>query len=260
MSWSLNELSVPLLADQVVKNIYEDHKETIYQINFAGGEPLLNPFFWDVLTNCKGIEFGMHTNGTLSSFKDHDIFEILLNSNNLIEFHLTLDALWSKLEYQRHGIDSRTVLSNLMKYNDVFGQRRRKNLHIKDRFYVSVTSSAYTALYYDDLYNFLYHGNFTFYGQIKHCPVYYPRHLSAAVLPTTFKRKILQDISKHTRRELFIDSFKQILSSESTEEDRRKFIDNSLEYDAIRDTNFKSTFPELSFLVGNEKYFKTGDI
>lgn len=227
-----------------------EHIDTIEEIYFAGGEPLLmeeHYYIINKLIEHKRFDVRIIYNTNLSTltYKDNDILEKwkLFKS---ISIGASLDAEGARGEYMRKGTNWDKIVAN------------RKQMQVicpNVIFFVNSTVSIYNVLHITE-----FHRSWVEQGLIEAsdwrinvllCPTY----LKVDILPNKYKKEAIAKIKKHLEWLTLLDNIDDIrndynalisflLDSGNPDELDNFFIIND-EYDTFRNENLIDVFPEL---------------
>lgn len=217
-------------------------------VEIFGGEPLINEDFYQVLEiltqkeNSKNISVILNSNGTIFSDKLVEYSKKLKK----VTLNLSIDDLFERFEYQRHGAKWKNVVANIEKYNQL------KSAQLQPIIYITV--GILNIFYLKDIFNF-------FRNQFPELWVYinlvhYPSYYSVINLPEHLKETIKHNLEEyrkavlpHTDKDIqnvvnFMFSKKQ--DSKSWE----KFLSFNDSCDSYRKESFSETFPAFFAEIG----------
>jgi sulfatase maturation enzyme AslB (radical SAM superfamily) len=117
-SWA-NELGNTKIVTQPIA-VYKDIliSDDLHWMYFTGGEPLINPEHWDLLTELvslglsEKISLMYNTNLTTVRYKDTDVLDLWKKFKS-VQINCSIDAVGTPLEYIRSGCNWAKIESNL---------------------------------------------------------------------------------------------------------------------------------------------------
>lgn len=233
--------------------------DTVEQIYFAGGEPLIMDEHYKILEYL--IEIGKtdiliayNTNFSKLQYKNKDVLELWKHFKH-IKVGASLDAMGERAEYLRAGTVWKDIEENRI--------RLKEELPNID-FEVSPTVSVYNALHFTDFLDDWISKGWVQPGAININTLLYPEYQRAQILPKSVKielqakiERFMQrhDISEtnraneHTYRSLvaFLNSI-----AEDKSDIANTFINKNHFVDELRNEILFDVFPELKCLVKND--------
>ena len=231
----------------------QPHLDSIEQVYFAGGEPLMMEEHWLILNALIerkrfDVKLIYNTNFTRTKYKDIDVLE-LWNKFDSVSIGASLDAEGDRGEYMRKG----TV------WNDVVANRKRM-LEVCPQvdFYISSTVGLINVLHITD-----FHRNWVEQGLLKPQDfnfnlLQFPYAQRIDLLPDSYKQKVKEKIEKHlewlrpldnlTRATKGFESGLDYMMRRDNSKHIQQFKDTMEKMDVIRDENILETFPELKEL------------
>ncbi len=246
--WNVDEFikisKSSFLDNDVNKSTLEKWADNLELVEIFGGEPLINEDFYQVLEiltqkeNSKNVSVILNSNGTVFSEKLVDYSKKLKK----VTLNLSIDDLFERFEYQRHGAKWKNVVANIEKYSQL------KSDQLQPIIYITV--GILNIFYLRDIFNFFRTQFPTLWVYIN--LVHYPSYYSIVNLPEQLKMTIrnkLDDYSKevlpNTEKDIqnivnFMFSKKQDLKS------WEKFLSFNESCDVYRKENFSETFPAFS--------------
>lgn len=230
------------------------HIDTIEEIYFCGGEPLLLAEHYkilDLLIEHKkfNVLLRYNSNCTQLTFKDKNVVRDYWPLFSNIRLDASLEAGWEQLNYVRHGADWDTIVDNLrsIKNNcphvviqigpvvgilNVFHIRRMHEFLIKEQI-----------IYPDNI-----------YYNICNYPVYY----SITALPSNLKDKVKEHLTEYVQSVTALgagsvveDEVNKIITYMYSKDDSKyldNFKDETARKDSFRNENFLEVFPEYKEL------------
>lgn len=169
--------------------------DTVEQIYFAGGEPLIMDEHYKILDHLikigkTDIKLAYNTNFSKLTFKSNDVIQLWQNFER-VNLGASLDAMGPRAELMRKG----TV------WNDIEKNRRRlldEAPHVQ--FQVSCTVSAYNAWHCFDFFDDWIERGWVTPQQVDLNLLLYPEHMRAQVLPEHFRKKIQDKARDYIKR------------------------------------------------------------
>lgn len=238
----------------------KDQAQNIKELYFAGGEPLIIPEHYKILEFM--IEKGYSQNCVLrynSNGLDlsSELF-VLWNEFKHVKFNFSVDAYEEKNDYIRYPSQWKTVENNLRILDD-----SGDNITVN----IACAVQALNVLYLDELADWKINQNFKKInikngaGLIGSHLVYFPSYLNVRVLPPTLKIKAESRINDFIRsmkndKTFNSDPFGKTrwlglidyMKAESWTHKLPAMIEYLEACDATRNTDFRSTFPDLKDL------------
>lgn len=238
------------------KDFYREakrHMPYVEQIYFAGGEPLMMVEHWKIIEELIRLErFDVkliyNTNFSELKFKKQDVLEMwkLFKS---VSIGASLDGMGPRAEYIR----KETVW-------DQTERNRERMLEICPNvdFYISCTLSILNSFHMPD-----FHRDWMDKGLINAQDfniniLMNPPHYRIDNLPNNLKEKLVAKYKEHIEYVRPLDGLQRatngyesainFINQPANEQLLQDFLKLTAQVDAIRDENFKETFPELSEL------------
>lgn len=225
--------------ENFVKMVVDKNKDNIKGVNFAGGEPLLNPMLWnitDLVSN--DIDIYIDTNCTVMSYRNKHIFDLLNSINGQKLVTISIDDIGDRYEYLRNGGHWETVKNNLQTYID-YAKSKKKVIIV-----VSIAVSTLNVMYLDNIYDAI--TDMGFDGKIKLAPVYTPEYLHCgAVLPDEIKVRLSKSKILNADRVMHASSIKHVLTYHQHGGIVSDFKKHIAVFDERNNKNFKDIYPEL---------------
>ena len=234
----------------------QPHLDSIENIYFAGGEPLMMKEHYNLLNALiergrTDVRLNYNTNFTELIFKKQDVLD-LWNKFESVSIGASLDASYERGELMRKGTQWDTIVEN-----------RKRMLEICPNidFYISATLSVMNAYNIIDL-----HKEWTELGLINACDfnvniLQDPVRMRLDILPDDMKQELLQLYTNHiewlepqdplTRATNGYRSAINFMMSTDNSNLIRDFVLRTKEMDRFRNESFFAVFPELARL---EKY------
>lgn len=238
----------------------ESQYDNVEKIYFAGGEPLIMPEHFQLLSKLietgrsKNVTLVYNTNCTILDYKGNNLLDLWKNFK-WVNIGASIDAMGPRIEYIRKGTRWPIIEKNLHKMFDY--RNKQQNLG----FYYSPTVSIFNVDHLPDMHRyFIDHGladtQTLFLFNILLNPTYY----SCKILPLDYKLKTINKIEKHI--EWCIDndvlaeviekyrSVQQYLTDNNDySKDFKNFIRETNSLDQKRNESFVETFPEYTNLL-----------
>jgi len=236
-------------------NIIEQHLQhinTVEQIYFGGGEPIITADHWTVLDrlleeNRTNVELIYNTNFTQLHFKDKHIFDYW-NQFNTVHVGASLDAMSKRAEYWRSG-----TKWDVIEENRLYMIEKCNNIS----FEIMPTVSIVNVLHLPDFHKTWVEQGFISANQFNIKILTWPNMFSILQAPHSFKDKIREKYKKHIKwlskldyNGKSINGFKSIIYALDNNDifDYKGFWEKIREVDNIRNENLLDVFPELECL------------
>jgi len=225
--------------------------DTVEQIYFAGGEPLIMDEHYKILEYLieigkTDIQIAYNTNFSKLTYKNKDVVELWKHFSD-IKVGASLDAMGDRAEYMRSGT----------RWSDIEANRLRLMQEVPHvEFKISCTVSAYNAEHCVDFFDDWIERGWIKPWDIGINMLVFPEYQRAQVLPAHLRertqQKIQQFIEKHglNNRDQNGRAVTGLLAfSKFLDEDRHHLWDKFQQYnnqmDTIRNEKLEQTFPEL---------------
>ena len=234
-----------------------DQIENIELAYFAGGEPLITEEHYILLEemikqNRTDITLRYSTNLSNLKFKDKDLLGLWKHFSNKIQVYASIDHFGKRAEYIRNGTEWTSVEENFIKI------RESENIQLQ----INSVLSVFNVLTINDFYQYLIDrklynptdGMYALYNLTE------PNFLSIGILPAEHKTLAKQSIQSGV--DILADAgfslghanqLKQagnwLFSTNTWEENKEEFRNETRRLDAIRGEDFAKTFPELAGLL-----------
>jgi len=236
------------ISDDAKTSVLGIINEGLEDIYFAGGEPLLTPFHYDVLNEliskgyAKNVRLRYNTNLSTLNYKNVDIFDLWKHFND-VEIAASIDAVGDRAEYIRYGCNWNDVKNN-------WKALVAKNITVIPQITVTAFSIGYLPELIDEIENEL---NFTG-GHICYNLSLGPLHTSAQNLPTEvkylYRDKLLQKLQKGTRHDIYnniLDNSIKFMWSVDTDKVQLDLMIQVLDrLDQRRNTDWRKLYPEIA--------------
>lgn len=221
---------------------------------FAGGEPLTQDKFYQILQHCidndlaKDITLWITSNCTKLKYKKYDLVKMLREFSN-VELTGSVDAYGERANYMRYPSKWDDVESNILTMIHSV-----KNL----KFIACPTIQIPNVYHVFDLYKYFLTNGICKTGDIHFNILTQPDHFNIKNLPEHHKRKILDKLdemaiwlenseySTHFADKQQFDLLKSMLIQEPELESNEKFITRTDKVDKYRGNDFWSAFPEFN--------------
>ena len=236
--------------DYVISNI-----QTIRDIYFAGGEPMLNSLHWSIMKELDrqlryDVKIYYNTNLFKLNYKGQHVFDYWDKFTNWFA-GCSIDAIGARGEYVRTG----TKWNIIDKHLKLMQKKYPLNFDIDTTISaLSVAGLKELMLYCEQL-------------RVKHRwgnTVITPSHLHVNILPKNYRRQVFNEIEKLVNNKIknndkdvndsdslksFLNHFKFVmLSTDATDKDKHKFK-SFIEYkDKTRNTDIFTSCPEFKDL------------
>ena len=234
----------PLKIDeQKVLDELEPLYDSVEEIYFAGGEPLISDHHYHIID--KLLEKDRHptirynTNLSTLTYKGRDIIDIWKNFPN-IELYVSFDGIGKRGELIRKGFDSKRFIKNILRIH-----KELPYIDIHYNFVVYILN----AYHFMDAHEFMVDN-----GILRSCDFISftllkdPQYLRITTLDSESKEEVIEKIQNSKLR----SQYNHILKYLSKEDNSSfipqfKFMSDAL--DAVRNENTLETFPELHRLL-----------
>lgn len=245
-----------------------DDFQYMKEIKFVGGEPMLNPNFVKFIDTLVAsgrsdqIELTIFTN--VSWFPKPSVFKKILTFKK-VNFWLSIDAVGGRNDYIRHNSKWDDVNKNTNMYLDL--ESKNNNIFIT----LTPTFNLLNSQYIDELIdwwfdvrnNHLLNDGIAFSSTVVFSAVYHPEEYSTKNIPN--KENLIakwndeiQFNSLKLEHGIIYQKLVNMVSRDlNVSYDLTKFIQMTKDLDHLRGQDFKSIFPELYMLIGDELYRKT---
>jgi len=254
------------------KDILEDIYGNVRHIYFAGGETLLMPEHFALLTRLiennqsKKVEISYTSNLTKLDYNNHNLIELWKNFKE-VTVNVSLDGVEDKFNYIRHGVDWEIVKANILQLKQSAGQFS----HMQYNFITTV--SIFNILNISETHRYLWENNLmNDINDINIDLVMYPIYFAFInVLPKNLKLVAIERLNNHITwladnkaRQSTINKFLSIVKfinndlendeSQPLTKAKRNFLDGLRirfvhtvkKIDNRRNESFVDTFPELA--------------
>ena len=228
--------------------------DTVEQIYFAGGEPLIMDEHYKILeyliaNNKTDIGISYNTNMSTLVYKKHNVIDLWKHFKN-IRIDASLDGYGKHAEYIRAGTDWNQVEKNI--------EYVRSNC-VNITFSISCTVSVYNAFHITDFFKYCIDKKFVDYpDNITINIVQFPELLNTQVLPMHLKNQVIEKVNKYIHNDMptykssvlknNLDMYKNYLLERNINK-FDEFIGWTAKLDGIRNENVDNILPEIKALT-----------
>jgi MoaA/NifB/PqqE/SkfB family radical SAM enzyme len=228
--------------------------DTVEQIYFAGGEPLIMDEHYKILeyliaNNKTDIGISYNTNMSTLVYKKHNVIDLWKHFKN-IRIDASLDGYGKHAEYIRAGTDWNQVEKNI--------EYVRSNC-VNITFSISCTVSVYNAFHITDFFKYCIDKKFVDYpDNITINIVQFPELLNTQVLPMHLKNQVIEKVNKYIHNDMptykssvlknNLDMYKHYLLERNINK-FDEFIGWTAKLDGIRNENVDNILPEIKALT-----------
>lgn len=232
-------VDLPKLDEQKILNELEPLYDSVEEVYFAGGEPLISNHHYYILNklleNKKYPRIRYNTNLSTLTYKGNDIINIWKQFPE-IELFVSFDGIGKRGELIRKGFDSKRFIKNILRI-----QKELPHLRICYNFVVYILN----AYHFMDAHEFMVDNKI-----LRSCDsigfslLKDPQYLRITTLDSESKKEVIEKI----KNSKFKDSYTNILNFLYKEDNSKfipqfKFMTDGL--DAVRNENTLEVFPEL---------------
>ena len=239
----------------------ESQYDNVEKIYFAGGEPLIMPEHFQLLSKLietgrsKNVTLVYNTNCTILDYKGNNLLDLWKNFK-WVNIGASIDAMGPRIEYIRKGTRWSVIEKNLHKMFDY--RNKQQNLG----FYYSPTVSIFNVDHLPDMHRYFIDNGLAdtqtlFLFNILLNPTYY----SCKTLPLEYKLKTIDKIERHiewcVENNVLAEviekyrSVQQYLTDDNDySKDFKNFVRETNSLDQRRNESFVETFPEYKNLLG----------
>lgn len=230
------------------------HIDTIEEIYFCGGEPLMLAEHYrmlDLLIEHKKFDVLLryNSNCTRLNFKDKNVVEDYWPLFKNIRLDASLEAGWEQASYVRHGTDWDVIVNNLRTI-------REKCPHIIMQ--IGPVVGILNVFHIKRMHEFLVKEKIIQPDNVYYNICNYPSYYSITVLPTKFKERVKQHFEEYKESMLSLgasrhvtDEIDKIIVYMNSRDDSKLLPDlkkETLEKDLFRNENFIDILPEYKDL------------
>lgn len=227
--------------------------DTVEEIYFAGGEPLMMPEHYvilDKLIERKRFNVRLRYNTNLSTlkYKNYDLIEIWKKFDK-VDIFASIDGIEENAEYTRSGTDWQRVEYNLQKLIELSHSTPSINLLIGPTIHIL------NVFHFPALVNKLLKMN-VHPGKFVVSNLLWPDHLKIALLPNNLKDQLkleyakqLETINNLQIRGIVEEKYKSILyflDQPTNKKDLTQFVKDTIKLDISRKESIHNASPELS--------------
>lgn len=221
--------------------------KTVKVLEFAGGEPLVDPLHYKILNLllpvANNLSLKYSTNLSILKFGKHNVIKLWKKFKN-IDLSISLDGTEELNNYIRTGSNTNKIKENLFKV--------RKELGDKFNGRLALCFSAYNAWNLPDTYEwFSVELGMPVHGNIA----YFPDFINPQILPKDLKSKIFKKYEKFKNKKLncrpefqerihqfLTDNYKYMVAKDQSKY-WNQFLRFNLKLDRVRQTNLFKTIP-----------------
>lgn len=237
---------------------FENQYENVYNVYFAGGEPLIMPEHYQALKkliehgNPKNIHIYYNSNMTKINYNKEYLPDYWKEFKD-VRIGMSIDSFGDRANYIRHGaVKWKKIEENikqLKKYSE-------ENCSISFDYVPTISiMNIYTMT---DMHRYLYDNGLmlSVNDLLLHNVMRHPTHFLINLLPSYLKEEIKEKILKHIEwikekggNDTIINEFMNLIfimekENDVKEEETRIFILQTQKLDTIRNESFPDTFPE----------------
>lgn len=230
----------------------------LVEFRVTGGEPLMSKHVWRVIDSLieeskEHLIFGVNTNLSVEEkliSKFIDKLSILENRVRRMEVYTSCEAQGAQAEYIRFGLKYDTFLGNC---------RRILNATRKVKLTFMTTINALSIFSMKDFILDVQQLQKEFPDRVYYdlAPLSYPRFLAIQVLPLELTKPVIEEFISHmstSASEIEFERAKRLLGALEVKLPHkevllRDFAIYFTNYDIRRETNFRSLWPQLSFIL-----------
>lgn len=262
-SWAAenNSINNIKLKSMENNNFLDEVYSSVEGIYFAGGETLLMPEHFEMLTKLiasgrsKEITISYSSNLTKLDYNNHNLIDLWKHFYD-VHVSVSLDEIKEKYNYVRHGVDWEVVKANIIQLKE--STKDYKNIHYR----FTPTISIFNVLSLTDTHRYLCDNNLMEdINAIFLELVMYPEHFAFInILPKDLKLTAIGKIDNHVEwlkqqnaKETTINRFLSIrdyishhLENNIDKNNICAFIFEINKIDLRRNESFVDTFPELA--------------
>ena len=237
------DVSAIKIDEQRVLDELEPLYDSVEEIYFAGGEPLISDHHYHIID--KLLEKDLHptirynTNLSTLTYKGRDIIDIWKNFSN-IELYVSFDGIGQRGELIRKGFDSKRFIKNILRV-----QKELPSFPIHYNFVVYVLN----AYHFMDAHEFMVDNRILrSCDSITFTLLEDPQYLRITTLDPESKEEVIEKIQNSKLRSQYDHILKYLLKEDNSSFiPQFKFMSDAL--DAVRNENTLETLPELHRLL-----------
>ena len=197
---------------------YKHHivNDSVQEIYYTGGEPLINPEHWELLEELtvtgmsKNITLQYSSNMSVLKFKDKDIFDVWKNFKS-VKIMASIDAIGEKFDHIRSGGTWAVANENIQAL-------RKHNVKLS----IAATVSILNLWFLEELLIFFNDQNIS----VELTNLYYPDYLSLTVIPDELRTLALN----------CVDNIEKIYHDKHKCDFMREQLNNNINQSLFRDT------------------------
>lgn len=225
--------------DSVITELLE-HSDTIQDIYFAGGEPLITEEHYILLEKlieknvANRINLRYSSNGSNIKYKKKDIADIWSKFHR-VQFFVSADHYGERAEYIRHGVEWGTIETNLYAIGSI------ENVLVQMNSCVSVFNYGT----FNEFYNYLMDKNLVKPHDMMITNVVTPNIFDTRILPKTLKEKFNFNVKQISHDNIPNAMITHCESEDLWDKYKTQFLKELHFRDKARNENFEKVFPEL---------------
>lgn len=241
----------------VLKDI-EPLYDSVEEVYFAGGEPLIADHHYTILNNLikhhrnTEVRLSYNTNFSTLKYKDHDVLELWKRFPHL-SIQVSCDGIEKRGELIRKGFDWQKFLGNYKNFRNKFPYQR---------ITINCVVQILNSFHFIDVHKEFYlRGLIREWDDFNLCLLHSPDYLSITLLDSE-SRKILGDQIKYHIKNYLVPakanksigqymSVLKLLSADKNEHLLPTFKNYMSSLDIIRNENSLEVFPELERILKN---------
>ena len=236
-------VDLPKPDEQKILNELEPLYDSVQEVYFAGGEPLISDHHYHIID--KLLEKDRHptirynTNLSTLTYKGRDLIEIWKNFPS-IELSVSFDGIGKRGELIRKGFDSKRFIKNIQ-----IIKKELPNLVLNYNFVVYLLN----AYHFMDAHEFMVdNGILRSCDSISFTLLKDPQYLRITTLDPESKEEVIEKIQNSKLRSEYDHILKYLLKEDNSEFiPQFKFMTDGL--DAVRNENTLEILPELHRLL-----------
>lgn len=234
-------------------DLVKNHVDSLEEIYFAGGEPLINPVHYKILDfliekNNINLRISYNTNFSILKYKNNDVLEYWKKFKN-IEVGASIDLIGEASNYVRNGVSYKTLEKNYL-------ELKKQCPEIK--FSITSVLSMFNAFNLCELQKHWIEKNNLSANNLSFNILVSPSNMSLKCLPLEYKNKVSKKINVH------IDFLEKIRDAEDLiskwknaiefmfREDHSYMLESFFKANDLRDMHrnqfFEDYFPEYKNL------------
>jgi len=229
--------------------------DSVEEIYFAGGEPLMMPEHYQILDRLIAKErydvfLRYNTNMSTLKYKNYDLIDIWKRFKE-VRIFASIDGVDENAEYSRAGTDWPKVEENL-----------KRLVESKIGYVVATTINIFSVFNFTHLVDRMIKLNMST-RKLLVSHVNYPLHYTSSILPDELKDKVRLQLDEHLKKitptvteeesrwlSNLYEEIKFYLNSTASEEETAKLLKvfkyNTIKFDIIRKEDIRIAVPELA--------------